>query len=147
MQKQIPGTEDKELASLTDLLLAEKIIELQQDKARVVTASKRYQEEMVRRIQDKGLEELKIGDELIVKVQPKLLTEYDPITLGNLNNCITDDKLWYIVQNAPSGKQLIAMSEIGGTSAKAVIASAKKKIDTGTKLLKFKRPKKKRSHR
>ncbi len=124
---------------LSDVLLVAKIVGLRQDKARIAAALKKASTELVDRLKERGVTEEQIGDDLVV-ISPKLHTEYDCKGLDGLRNCATDDQLWLTIKQLPSGKQLTALSDLAGASAKAVIASAKRKIDTGTTLVRIKKP-------
>jgi hypothetical protein len=141
-QQQIAET--NEFKGLTELQLAEKIIELSQDKKRVAGALKRTKEELSTRIINQGKTEMTLDDGRTICISPKMLTEYNVTTLKSLENCMDIQKVFQVVRQVPSGKQLQALSDIGGASAKAVIASAKHKVETDTKILKIKQPRKPR---
>lgn len=146
-QKEIPEIK-KELgeAEFSDIQLVEKIIGLRQDKARVAGELKRTITELADRLIERGVTEAPVGDQVVI-IGPKLLTEYDLATLTSLRNCVTDEQVWMTVKQLPSGKQLKALSDLGGASAKAVIASAKRKIETETIVLKIKKPRAPRKSR
>jgi hypothetical protein len=124
---------------LTDIQLVEQILGLQQDKKRIADALKRTQQQLARRLANRGVTEEQIGDHRIV-VDRKLLTYYDQNTLASLKNCTTDDQVWITFKQIPSGKQLKALSDLAGASAKAVISSAKRKDETDTIIVKIKKP-------
>ena len=139
--------EEAELAylylQLTDIQLVENIIQFRQDKKRAAGAEKRSTDSLVKRLVKRGVTEAKVGDQL-VEISPKLLTEYDQTVLASLKKCVTEDQVWLTLKELASSKQLKALSELGGASAKAVIASALRKIETDTIVLKIKKPKEKR---
>jgi hypothetical protein len=129
---------------LSDIDLVARILDLRQEKARVSDACKNAQETLVERLVERGVTEAEIGDHLIT-ISLKLLTQYDSATLKSLKNCaVGEDDLWMVITQSPSTKQLQALSDKTGAAGKAVIASAKRKIDTETTLLKIKKPSKKR---
>ena len=140
-QKEIQGIYVSESAGLNDIQLVEKIIGLRQDKKRIQGALAKSTSDLAQRLIDAGVEELDLGDQIIA-ISPKLLNEYDIAALNGLRNCATDDQAWLVLKQLPSGKQLKELSFIAGASAKAVITSARRKIDTGTMLVKIKKPKK-----
>ena len=119
----------------------ERIIRLKQDKAQAHEALKRTIDELAQRMSDRGVSEAQIGEHFIV-VSPKLLTDYDQNTLGSLKNCVTQEQIWVTFKQLPSGKQLKALSDLAGASAKAVIQSARRKNETDVVTIKMKKPRK-----
>lgn len=138
-QEKLPGANDK--AELTDIQLVEQIIQFRTEKKRFTDALKRTIEELYDRIKKRGVTEVNIGDQLVI-AGLKSETRFDLATLKSLKQCITPDKIELTFFQVPSGKQLKALSEIGGASAKAVIASARKKYETDTPVLRIKKPRK-----
>jgi len=130
----------------TDIQIVERILSLRQDKTRAADALKRTTEELAQRLIDRGVTEAEVGDHLVM-IGPKLLTEYDQNTLGSLKNCVTDDQVWITFKQLPSGKQLKGLSDLAGATAKAVIASAKRKIETDVTTVRIKKPRRKKTSR
>lgn len=145
-QKGIPEITKVVDGEFTDIQLVEKINELRQDKKRVANALKTAIETLAGRLIERGVTETTVGDQLVI-VGPKLLTEYDQGNLSSLKNCVTEEQIWLTFKQLPSGKQLKALSELGGASAKAVIASARRKIETDNIVLKIKKPRAPRKSR
>jgi hypothetical protein len=145
-QSEIVDISNEVDGELTDIQLVERVLELQQDKKRIVDGLKRTQEQLARRLARRGVTEELIGDHRIV-VDRKLLTYYDQNTLASLKNCTTDDQVWVTFKQIPSGKQLKALSDLAGASAKAVISSAKRKDETDTIIVKIKKPRKAKQRR
>ena len=141
MNKQKPLPETTEEGGLTDLILVQRIKDLRQTKDQTAGKIKHAVEELVRRLVEKGVTQATIGEDLIL-ISPKLLTEYDSKGLESMRAAgVTDDLLWLVSKQIPSGKQLKELSDRGGAAVKSVIASAKRKIDSGTTTLKIKKPK------
>lgn len=130
----------------TDLQLVENIQTASQEKKQWAAKLKRFQEALAQRLKERGITELQVGED-IVTIGPKMLSTYDQVTLGSLKQCVDDDKLWLVIKGIPSGKQLKELSQISGAAAKAVIESAKRKLETDTIVVKIKKPRKPRGRK
>ena len=139
-QKMREITKELDGGEFTDLQLVERILRLRAEKGQAADALKQSTQELAERLQARGVTEATIGERLIV-IGPKLLTEYDQGTLKSLEPCCTADQVWLTIRSVPSGKQLRALSDLAGAPAKAVIASAKRKIETDTLVVRIKKPK------
>jgi len=147
IQEAIPDIKkDLDGGELSDIQLVERIIRLKAERIQVTDELKASTKDLAERLIKRGVTEATIGDKLVV-VNPKLLTEYDQTTLLSLKQCVTDDHLWLTVRQLPSGKQLKALSDLSGAAAKAVIASAKRKIDTGVQTVRIKKPRQPKGRR
>lgn len=129
---------------LSDLDLVARVLDLGADKKRVGLSLKRHLDKLAARLRAKGVTEDLIGDHRVT-IDPKTKVEYDSKTLKSLEPCVTSDQVWLTIRQVGSGKQLKALSDLGGASAKAVIASAKGKIETGETVVKIKKPRKPRA--
>lgn len=144
---QLPGTEDPTFAALSDLQLVERIIALRQDRKRIAGALRDATSELADRVLKTEHAEI-VTDDLLIQAGPKCVTDYDQTTLASLRQCTTEDQIFSVVKQVPSGKQLKAISQLAGASAKAVIASATRRIETDTMTVKIKkRPKRRRGRR
>lgn len=145
-QKGIPEVVKAVDGEFTDIQLVEKINELRQDKKRVTNALKTVIETLAGRLIERGVSEATVGDQLVI-IGPQFLTEYDQGDLASLKHCVTEEQIWLTFKQLPSDKQLKALSELGGASAKAVIDSARRKIETDNIVLKIKKPRASRDGR
>ena len=130
---------------LSDIQLVEKLIRLNAERDAVKDARKRTIEELAKRVMAYG-EELTVGEYRVV-AGPKMKTEYSTSTLLSLKNCVTEEQVWRAVIQVPSEKQLKAINEQGGAAAKAVVESARQKIETDVMTVKIKKPRKPRRSR
>ena len=130
----------------TDIQLVENILNMRQMRAESSGKLKRFGERLAQRLTERCVTEETIGDHL-VQIGPKMLTEYDKATLGGLRKCATGDQVFLTITQVPSGKQLKALSEIGGAPVKEVVAKAKRKIETDVIVVKIKKPRKARNIR
>lgn len=131
--------ETREFKELSDIDLVERIQTALQEQKRFGGVAERGKNELVLRLTDRGVTEAEIGERLVT-IGPKMLAEYDVSTLAGLKKTTTDEQIFKAVTQVPSGKQLRAISDQAGATAKAVIASAKRKIETDKIVVKFKKP-------
>jgi hypothetical protein len=141
IETDIDGVDRDELSDI-DLMSA--ILDERQEKLTHAGRLKRLEATLVERLKHDGVTEREIGEKLVL-IAPKMLTRYDGTTLKSLKPCgIGEDELWDVFIKFPNSKQLNDISEKHGASAKAVIASAKKRDETDTTVLKIKKPSKKK---
>jgi hypothetical protein len=131
---------------LTDIQLVERILRLKAEKGQAASALKSSEQDLAERLQGRGVTEEMIGDRLII-VNHKLLTQFNQGTLKSLDQCCTADQVSQVVRSVPSGKQLRALSEMAGASAKAVIESARSRVETDTLIVRIRKPRKARKGR
>lgn len=131
---------------LTDIQLVEKIIRLKAERDANRDSLKRATEDLAKRVMRSGESEMTIGDHRVCAGM-KMRTEYKVATLKSLTNCVTSEQILLAVTQVPSGKQLKAISEQGGAAAKAVVESAKQKIETDTMTVSIKKPRKPKGRR
>jgi hypothetical protein len=140
-QTAIPEITIQVDGEFTDLQLVENIRSCEAEKAKQANKLKLFREQLVTRLQERGVTQAQIGDDVIT-IGPKMLGTFDHNTLASLKNCTTEEQVRFVIQGIPSGKQMKELSTIAGASAKAVIESAKRKIETDTIVVKIKRPRK-----
>jgi hypothetical protein len=134
IEREVDGPE------LSDLDLLQRIIDSKRECKRLTGLCTRDTTKLVGRLTNRGVTEADIG-ERHVEIGPKVLNAYDSKTLGSLRNCVDFELLLLVTKEVPSGKQLKAISEHAPPTAKAVIESARRKIETETIVLKIKKPK------
>jgi len=130
-------------SGLTDILLVDRIIGLRAELDHKRKCLKDSLAELAERIEGRGSTTETIG-EYQVTVSDKTKSEHDLTTLLSLKPCVSEEKIASVALQIPSSKQLKELSELGGASAKAVIASSKRKIDTGEKKVRICKPKQRR---
>jgi hypothetical protein len=142
-QKKIEEVTKQVDGEFSDLQLVQNIITAQNEKAKWTAKLKMFKEQLAERLVERDVTEATIGED-IVTISPKMLNSFDHDTLASLKNCTTDDQIRLIIQGIPSSKQLKELSAIGGAAAKAVIESAKRKMETDTIVVRIRKPRKPR---
>lgn len=140
-QSAIPQITVQVDGEFTDIQLVENIRTAEAEKSKWSAKLKLFKEQLAERLTDRGVTQAQIGDD-VVTIGPKMLAAFDHNTLCSLRQCVSEDQVRLVVQGIPSGKQLKELSSIAGASAKAVIESAKRKIETDTIVVRIKRPRK-----
>lgn len=140
-QAGIPEIVSEVDGEFTDLQLVENIRLMEQEKNKSTAKLKMFRESLVRRLVDRGVTQAQIGED-VVTIGPKMLAAFDQNTLKSLRGCTTDEQVRLVFQGIPSSKQLKELSSLSGAATKAVIESARRKIETDVIVVKIKRPRK-----
>ena len=125
----------------TRLQLVENIHTSDQEYKQWGAKRKRFRWLLATSLIEEGVTEATVGEE-VVTIDHKMLASFDRPTLSALARCTTDDQRILVMKGIPSGKQLKELQNIAGAAAKAVIESARRKIETDTIIVKIKKPKK-----
>lgn len=147
---------DVDGGEFTDIQLAENIESCRVEKKRYSDAEKRYIKELAQRMLERvdkgeiqpnenGILELELGEGETARrivVSHKHLKDYDQNQLAKLRTCASDEKIFLVFSQMPSGKQLKALSDVVGAAAKSIIDAAKRDNETDVWVLKIKKPKK-----
>lgn len=133
-----------EFASLKDIDLAEKLVSLTSQIKSLQGCKAEVIKELSARIMKTGSEELKIDEETLIVLKPQTKKEYDLSKLVTLKNMVDKDKLFVVLTNVPSGKQLAALSDIAGAAVQSVVNASIQRYETGKINIKIRKPAKRR---
>ena len=148
-------------SEFTDLQLAEQIEQDRIEKKRYSDAEKRHIKELAQRMVERvdkgelapnenGVLELELGEGETARrlvLSHKRLKDYDQTKLSQLRKCASDENIFLVFKQMPSGKQLQALQKLVGAAAKSIIDSSKEENETDVLLLKIKKPRKKSAGR
>lgn len=130
----------------TQLQLVENIRTADQEYKQWRARLKKFKEMLAQTLIDKGVTEATIGEDLIV-ISPKMLSSFDLTDLCALDTITTEEQIRKVVKQIPSGKQLTALSDLGGAAVASVIKGARRKLETDTIIVKIKKPRKPKASR